>query len=53
MRGEQFPRQWRILRKLEVSKKDLTAAEIEGESSVSLRTARRDMDDLQLAGFPI
>ena len=53
MRGDQLSRQWRILRQLEVSRKGLTANEIAGESGVSLRTAYRDMDDLQLAGFPI
>jgi predicted DNA-binding transcriptional regulator YafY len=53
MRGDQLSRQWRILRRLEVSKHGLTAAEVAEESCVSLRTAYRDMDDLQLAGFPI
>jgi predicted DNA-binding transcriptional regulator YafY len=53
MRGDQLSRQWRILRRLEVSKHGLTAAEVAEESDVSLRTAYRDMDDLQLAGFPI
>jgi predicted DNA-binding transcriptional regulator YafY len=53
MRGDQLSRQWRILRQLEVSKKGLTATEVSAEGGVSLRTAYRDMDDLQLAGFPI
>ena len=53
MRGDQLSRQWRILRRLEVSKNGLTAAEVAEEGEVSLRTAYRDMDDLQLAGFPI
>ena len=53
MRGDQLSRQWRILRQLEVSKNGLTANEIAEEGDVSLRTAYRDMDDLQLAGFPI
>ncbi len=53
MRGDQLSRQWRILRRLEVSKHGLTAAEVAEEGDVSLRTAYRDMDDLQLAGFPI
>ncbi len=53
MRGDQLSRQWRILRRLEVSKNGLKAAEVADEGDVSLRTAYRDMDDLQLAGFPI
>jgi predicted DNA-binding transcriptional regulator YafY len=53
MRGDQLSRQWRILRRLEVSKHGLTAAEVAEEGDVSMRTAYRDMDDLQLAGFPI
>ena len=54
MRGDQLSRQWRILRQLEVSKKGLTATRgVCRRRRVSLRTAYRDMDDLQLAGFPI
>lgn len=53
MRGDQLSRQWRILRRLEVSKNGLTANEVADEGGVSLRTAYRDMDDLQAAGFPI
>lgn len=53
MRGDQLARQWRILRQLEVSRYGLTANEIADEGGVSLRTAYRDMDDLQYAGFPI
>ena len=53
MRGDQLSRQWRILRQIEVSKNGLTAAEIAELSSISLRTAYRDLDDLQLAGFPL
>jgi predicted DNA-binding transcriptional regulator YafY len=53
MRGDQLARQWRILRQLEVSRNGLTATDIAEEGGVSLRTAYRDMDDLQYAGFPI
>ncbi len=53
MRGDQLSRQWRILRQIEVSKNGLTAAEIAELSSISHRTAYRDLDDLQLAGFPL
>jgi len=53
MRGDQLSRKWRILRQLEVSKNGLTAAEIAEMGGISLRTAYRDLDDLQLAGFPL
>ena len=53
MRGDQLSRQWRTLRQIEVSKNGLTVAEIAEISNVSLRTAYRDLDDLQLAGFPL
>ena len=53
MRGDQLSRQWRILRQIEVSKNGLTAAEIAELGSISIRTAYRDLDDLQLAGFPL
>ena len=53
VRGDQLTRQWRILRQIEVSKTGMTVAEIAESSGVSLRTAYRDLDDLQFAGFPI
>jgi predicted DNA-binding transcriptional regulator YafY len=53
MRGDQLSRQWRILRQLEVNRHGLTAAEIAEMGGISLRTAYRDLDDLQLAGFPL
>ncbi len=53
MRGDQLSRQWRILRKIEASKYGLTAAEIAELGDVSLKTGYRDLDDLQLAGFPL
>jgi len=51
MRGDQLSRQWRIIRQIETSKTGLTAAEIADLGNVSLRTAYRDLDDLQYAGF--
>ena len=51
MRGDQLSRQWRVLRQLEVSKKGITANNIAELGGTSLRTAYRDLDDLQLAGF--
>ena len=53
VRGDQLSRQWRILRQIEVSRNGLTAAEIADLSGGSLRTAYRDLDDLQQAGFPL
>lgn len=53
MRGDQLSRQWRIIRWLEASRHGLTAAEIATRGTTSLRTAYRDLDDLQLAGFPL
>jgi len=53
MRGDQLSRQWRILRQIEVSKNGLTAAELAELGGISQRTAYRDLDDLQLAGFPL
>jgi predicted DNA-binding transcriptional regulator YafY len=53
MRGDQLSRQWRIIRRIEASKTGLTATQIADLGNVSLRTAYRDLDDLQYAGFPI
>ncbi len=53
MRGDQLSRQWRIIRQIEASKIGLTATEIADLGDVSLRTAYRDLDDLQFAGFPL
>jgi len=53
MRGDQLSRQWRVLRQIEVSRNGLLATEIADLGGVSLRTAYRDLDDLQLAGFPL
>ena len=53
MRGEQLSRQWRILCRIETSRSGLTAGEIARMAGSSLRTAYRDLADLQLAGFPL
>ena len=53
MRGDQLSRQWRIIRQIEASKNGLAATQIADLGGVSLRTAYRDLDDLQYAGFPI
>ena len=53
MRGDQLARQWRLLRRLEAAKYGLTVAELAAEEGVSLRTAYRDLEALQEAGFPL
>lgn len=53
MRGDQLSRQWRILRQIEAAKNGMTATEIAEIGSISIRTVYRDLDDLQLAGFPL
>ena len=53
MRGDQLSRQWRILRRLEAARVGCTVAEIMALAGVSQRTAYRDLEDLQRAGFPI
>lgn len=53
MRGDQLSRQWRILRQIEVSTKGLSVADIAAAAGVPLRTAYRDLEDLQRAGFPL
>ncbi len=50
MRGDQLSRQWRIIRRIEASKTGLTATQIADLGNVSLRTAYRDLDDLETAG---
>jgi predicted DNA-binding transcriptional regulator YafY len=53
VRGDQLSRQWRILRRIEAAKNGSTVAELAALTGVSHRTAYRDLDDLQRAGFPI
>lgn len=53
MRGDQLTRQWRVLRQIEASPHGLTASEISDLEGTSLRTAYRDLDALQFAGFPL
>jgi len=53
MRGDQLSRQWQILRRLESGHSGCTVVEIMAFAGVSQRTAYRDLDDLQRAGFPI
>jgi len=53
MRGNQITRHWGILRELNASKYGLAVKDIAELGGVSLRTAYRDIEDLQAAGFPI
>ena len=53
MRGDQLARQWRILRHIESSGQGLTVAELAKLEGISLRTAYRDLEALQEAGFPL
>ena len=53
MRGDQLSRQWRILRSIEASVNGLTVAEIADQEEVSIRTAYRDIETLEMAGFPL
>ena len=53
MRGDQLARQWRILRHIESAQHGLTVAEISELEGVGVRTAYRDLEALQEAGFPL
>ena len=49
----QLARQWKILRLLESRKRGLTVAELSSELDVPPRTAYRDLEAIQEAGFPV
>ena len=53
MRGDQLSRQWRVLRHIETSRIGLTAGEIAARTGIPLRTAYRDLADLEKSGFPL
>ncbi|MCB2188433.1 MAG: WYL domain-containing protein [Deltaproteobacteria bacterium] len=53
MRGEQLARQWQLIRILECRRHGASARELAREVGVTVRTVYRDLDALQLAGFPI
>ncbi len=53
MRGNQVIRQWRLLRHIEASSNGLTINELSELEGISLRTAYRDLEVLQEAGFPL
>jgi predicted DNA-binding transcriptional regulator YafY len=53
MRGDQLARQWRVIRALEASLNGLTVAEIAQREEKGLRTIYRDLEAIQVAGFPL
>jgi len=53
MRGDQLARQWRIIRAIETSSSGLTVAEIAKREETGIRTIYRDLEALQVAGFPL
>ncbi|MGD8740778.1 MAG: transcriptional regulator [Desulfobacterales bacterium] len=52
-RGDQLARQWRILQSLIASRRGKSAADLARELEFHWRTVYRDLEALQLAGFPI
>jgi predicted DNA-binding transcriptional regulator YafY len=52
-RGNQLARQWRILQILIASRRGKSAADLARELEYHWRTVYRDLEALQLAGFPI
>ena len=52
-RGDQLARQWRILQRLIASRRGKSAADLARELEYHWRTVYRDLEALQLAGFPI
>jgi predicted DNA-binding transcriptional regulator YafY len=53
MRGDQLARQWRIIRAIETSPSGLTVSEISKREETGIRTIYRDLEALQVAGFPL
>ena len=52
-RGDQLGRQWQIIQTLLSSKRGRPALELSEELECNLRTVYRDLEALQIAGFPI
>jgi predicted DNA-binding transcriptional regulator YafY len=52
-RGDQLGRQWKIIRSLIVSKQGKSVQDLASELSCHSRTVYRDLEALQVAGFPV
>ena len=52
-RGDQLGRQWRIIQTLLASRCGKSAADLAEELGCTTRTVYRDLDALQIAGFPV
>ena len=53
MPSRQLTRQWTVLQELAASRRGRTATELARAAGASARTIRRDLEDLEAAGFPI
>ena len=52
-RGDQLARQWKIIQALSSARLGRSAAELAREMGCHKRTVYRDLEALQLAGFPV
>ena len=52
-RGDQVSRQWRILQMLEAKRMGISVPDLASELETNPRTIYRDMEALEMAGFPI
>ncbi len=52
-RGDQLGRQWRIIQRLVSARRGWSAGELAEELEVNPRTVYRDLEALQVAGFPL
>jgi predicted DNA-binding transcriptional regulator YafY len=52
-RGDQLGRQWKIIQTLIYSRRGKSAAELASDLDCHPRTVYRDLEALQIAGFPI
>lgn len=53
MASEQLIRQWTLLQELSAARRGRSLAELARAAEVTTRTVRRDLLDLELAGFPL